>query len=324
MKITLDLTRLVEDGRLTQAEADRLRTLAAHDTGSLGVNILVGFGVIAVAAGAGALVPNFFTAFALGALMFAAGTALMVQGVQQWSLLAQILTVTGALTLAGASVAMGEGSLASMLIATALLFGASLIARSSLLIGLAVLALGACLGAQAGYWHATYALAIYEPLLTILLFSALAFGAYLYSRSLKSDYERLAITAARTAVLMVNFGFWIGSLWGDRLVLLRSMLARTPSGEGIDAATVPVIPDWVFSIGWAAALLAVGAWAVRANRRWAVNVVAVFGAIHFYTQWFERLGASPLSVLLGGLLMLGFALALWRFNQRARSAEATS
>jgi iron complex transport system permease protein len=124
---------------------------------------------------------------------------------------------------------------------------------------------------------------------------------------------------------MVNFGFWIGSLWGDRLVLLRSMLAKAPSGEGIDLEAVrPVIPDWAFSIGWAAALLAVGAWAVRANRRWAVNVVAVFGAIHFYTQWFERLGASPVSVLLGGLLMLAFALTLWRFNQRARAAEPTS
>jgi hypothetical protein len=326
MKITLDLTKLVEDGRLTQAEADRLRTLAAHDSGSLGINILVGFGVIAVAAGAGALVPNLFTAFAMGALMFAVGTALLMRGVQQWSLLAQILTVIGALTFTAASVAMGEGSLASMLIATMLLFGASLIARSSLLIALAMLALGACLGAQAGYWHATYALAIYEPLLTILLFSALALGAYLYSRNLKSDYERLAITAARTAVLMVNFGFWVGSLWGDRLILLRSMLARTPSGEGMsfDRPVVPVIPEWVFSIGWAAALLGVGAWAVRANRRWAVNVVAVFAAIHFYTQWFERLGASPLSVLLGGLLVLGFALALWRFNQRARAADATS
>ena len=51
------------------------------------------------------------------------------------------------------------------------------------------------------------------------------------------------------------------------------------------------------------------------NRRWVVNVAAVFGAIHFYTQWFERLGATPLSVLLGGLLMLGFALGLWAFNR---------
>ena len=67
-------------------------------------------------------------------------------------------------------------------------------------------------------------------------------------------------------------------------------------------------------------LIGAALWAMRANRRWLVNIVAVFGAIHFYTQWFERLGATPLSVLLGGLLMLAFALALWGFNHRAVAA----
>jgi len=52
------------------------------------------------------------------------------------------------------------------------------------------------------------------------------------------------------------------------------------------------------------------------NRRWLVNIAAAFGAIHFYTQWFERLGATPLSVLLGGVLMLLVAYALWMFNKR--------
>ncbi len=72
----------------------------------------------------------------------------------------------------------------------------------------------------------------------------------------------------------------------------------------------------VFIVGWAVALLATGTWAVKANRRWVVNVVAVFAAIHFYTQWFERLGADPLSVVAGGLLMLVFATVAWKLNQR--------
>ena len=54
MKITLDISKLVEEGKLTAAEAERLKSLAAQDTGSLGINILVGFGVVAVAAGLGA------------------------------------------------------------------------------------------------------------------------------------------------------------------------------------------------------------------------------------------------------------------------------
>jgi iron complex transport system permease protein len=54
--------------------------------------------------------------------------------------------------------------------------------------------------------------------------------------------------------------------------------------------------------------------------RWLVNLVALFAGIHFYTQWFERLGATPLSVLLGGVVMLASAFALWMFNRRVLDA----
>src|SRR6476660_5592134 len=70
MKITLDISTLVEEGQLTREEADKLTALAAHDTGSLGVNILIGFGVIAIAAGAVALVPTPLTAVGLGLRTF--------------------------------------------------------------------------------------------------------------------------------------------------------------------------------------------------------------------------------------------------------------
>jgi hypothetical protein len=121
----------------------------------------------------------------------------------------------------------------------------------------------------------------------------------------------VALMAARTSIFLVNFGFWIGSLWGDPLMLVRGLARPDVSMTG-DV----VIPAAAFGIVWAVALIAAGVWAVRVNRRWLVNVVAVFGAIHFYTQWFEKLGASPLSVLLGGALLLVIALALWSFNRR--------
>jgi iron complex transport system permease protein len=216
----------------------------------------------------------------------------------------------------GGVLAIGKGALSAMLIVTAALAGASIAARSSLLMAMAVLAAGACLGARTGYWHATYMLAIYEPLLTIVLFSLLALAAYHLSKSLSADYERLALVAARTSVFMVNFGFWIGSLWGDRLLLIRSILHGDASIMTGHAISLPVIPELVFVVGWAVALLGAGIWAVRVNRRWLVNVVAVFAAIEFYTQWFERLGLSPMSLLFAGLLVLAFALVLWAFNRR--------
>lgn len=312
MKITLDISKLIEEGKLTPEEAERLKALASHDTGSLGINILIGFGVIAVATGAVALVPTPLTAVILGIALFGAGCALVLNRVTPWEVLGQICLVIGALMFAGGVIAYGEGSLAAMLIVTVALALAAIAARSSLLIALAVLAASACLGARTGYSHAVYSLAIFEPTLTVVLFSALALAIFLASKQLPADYERVALVAARTSILLVNMGFWIGSLWGDPLMLLRGLNRR----PGYAMADEIVIPPSVFSVGWALALIAAGLWAARSNRRWLVNVVAVFGAIHFYTQWFEKLGATPLSVLLGGVLMLLIALALWRFNRQ--------
>ncbi len=319
MKITLDISRLVEEGKLTPEEAARLTALASHETGSLGINILIGFGVIAIAAGAVALVPTPLTAVAFGIALAAAGFLVEANRLRQWAVLGQICLVLGALMFCGGVVAFGEGSLASMLIVTAALALVAVAARSSLLAALAVLAASACLGAKAGYMHAMYSLAIFEPTLTIVLFSAFAYGAYHVSKQVPADYERIALVAARTAILLVNFGFWIGSLWGDPLFLLTRM-----SGKKLEAARFEdvVIPHTVFSVGWAVVLIAAALWAMRVNRRWLVNVAAVFGAIHFYTQWFEKLGATPVSVLLGGVVMLVIALALWTFNRRSAAAPA--
>lgn len=320
MKIVLDLTKLVETGKLTAAEAERLRALGAQETGALGINILIGFGVVAVAAGALALLPTPFTALAIGVAMFAVGFGLSRKRSEQWDLLAQICIVIGALMFAGGILVYAKGSLTAMMIVTLVFAGASILARSSLLMAGAVLALASCFGARAGYWHATYALAIYEPLVTVVTFSALAWIAYRMSRNLPSDYERIAITASRTSVFLVNFGFWIGSLWGDRLLMLRSLWYNDAVTAATGGRTV-IISSWTFVIAWAVALVAVAIWGVKVNRRWVVNVAAVFGAIHFYTQWFERLGASPASVLAGGLLMLAVAFALWRLRRRGKAGE---
>jgi len=62
------------------------------------------------------------------------------------------------------------------------------------------------------------------------------------------------------------------------------------------------VPEIAFIVGWAVVIVAVGAWAARANRRWVVTTAAAFGAIEFYTQWFERLGAEPWAIIIGGSL----------------------
>ena len=73
----------------------------------------------------------------------------------------------------------------------------------------------------------------------------------------------------------------------------------------------------MFIVGWAILIIAVGSWAARNNRRWVVTTAAVFGAIEFYTQWFERFGAEPWAIIVVGLTIVGLATALWRYNLTA-------
>ena len=55
---------------------------------------------------------------------------------------------------------------------------------------------------------------------------------------------------------------------------------------------------------WAIVLIAVGIWAVKKDKRFVVNTVTTFGAIHFYSQYFEVLGASPMTMLLAGIIAI--------------------
>ncbi len=299
MKVTIDLDRLLAEGKITPAEYDKFSQFAARDTSALAFNILVGFGVIAVSGAALALLPTPATAIALGLFVSAAGILLIKARYPQWRVLASICVLVGALLFGGGVIKIGEGSIGSFLLVAAVFAGASVLARSSLLAVLSVLALSSCLGVRTGYLHATYFLGIQEPGWTVALFTLFSVAAHQLSKRLAADDRPLAIAAACTGVFLVNFGFWIGSLWGDRQ-------------QGGDI----VIADWVFAVLWASALIGAGLWAWRRNRRWLVNVCAVFAGIHFYTQWFERLGASPETILIAGLLALGFAVGLRLLNVR--------
>jgi hypothetical protein len=298
MKVTLDLTKLLEDGRITRHEYDRLKQLGAAGTGSLAFNILLGFGVIAVSAGALALVPNALTGIVLGTIILSAGLGLYAAHVAQWELFAHICVLIGALGLAAGVVIEAEGAVWAFVAITVGFALTGILARSGLLVVLAVLAVSASIGARTGYMHAAYFIGVEEPTLTIMAFGILALACYLVSLVLPSAFERLALQAARTSLILVNFGFWVGSLWGDQ-------------SEGLGIR----LDDGVFVVLWAAGLIAVGIWGARQNRRWVVNCAALFGAIHFYTQWFERLGANPLSVLVAGILALAIAIGIWRFNR---------
>lgn len=308
MKIVIDVDKLLKEGRISTEEYERLNALAVQETGSLAFNILIGFGVIATAWGALALLPSGSTAILLGFLLSASGVYLSTSYAKEWGLLGSMLLLVGALTAAGGVLFVTEGGFVGFLIVTLLCVVGSVLAKSSLLAALAVLSLYSTVGAMTAYGYATYMLAIRQPSVTVALFSLLALGSYHCSKVLALDYQRLAIVVARTSLFVVNLGFWVGSLWGDSLWYQRDVWTFR-SGA--------VVPDWVFVVGWAVGLVVTGVWAARVNKRWVVNLLAVFGVIHFYTQYFERWGASPGSILFAGLAALGIVFAIFRYNKFA-------
>ncbi|MCS7078717.1 MAG: hypothetical protein NZ585_01525 [Chloracidobacterium sp.] len=310
MKYTLDLDQLLAEGKITTEEYERLRAYAARATGSLVFNLLIGFSVIAVSGGALALLPKPTTATALGLVVLGGGLGLLLRQAEMWRLLANICLLVGALLTGGGVIAFGNAQPASFWTVFALFTVTTVVAQSSLLAVLATLMLSACLGVGTGYGHAAYFIFVEKPLLTVVVFTLLAIALYQLSKRAPSNYEGVTLAAARTSVLIANLGFWVGSLWGDWLWMEKDFHLHSQ----------PPIPAFVFALAWAGALLVAALWAWRRNRRWVVNTVAVFGGIHFYTQWFEQLGASPETVLAAGVLALGFTVGLRFLNLRMQAS----
>lgn len=295
MKVTLDLNDLVAKGQLTKDEADKLARLGSADTGALGSNILLSFGTIAVALGGGFLFPTAQSVIVIGAILFVAGLGLILNRQTKWAVFAQFCVTLGALGIVGGVSYLSDGSVPVSLGLTLGLAIAAFVAQSGMLAALTIIELAFVLGAGTGYWHASYFFGFDRPAFTISILAVVSIALYLVSLQLRSAYERVCIIAARTAILMINGAFLVGSLFGD--------------------FTLGWPASW-FTTAWAVLLVGVGIWGIYANRRWVVNAAAVFGAIHFYTQWFEYLGPNPLSVLGGGILLLVFGLLLRWINGR--------
>lgn len=329
MKILIDVDTLEEEGTLTPAMAAMLRKHAVQDTGSTAINLLLAFGAIVLAAGAGAMMPTAGMALVIGLAFVGGGWLVQKNYREQWGKLGNIWMIVGGLFTAGAvGTLVGvtvqgdtviERPFLGCLAATAVLIAVAFLAESRLLIALVPLAILGAIGGSTGYWHASYEICIREPLLTITLFTGLGLIGWTLAKQWRGARQAMALTFTRMCVILVNMGFWIGSLWGDT----PGGVWRDPQGSHWWSYNyVPQISATTFIVGWAAALLAAGIWGAKNGQRFLVNAVAVFGAIHFYTQWFEHLGTEPFSVMIAGAATIAIGLALWKYNKKQISPGA--
>ena len=136
IRIVLDITRLVEEGKLTPQEAERLQALATQDTGSLAINVLMSFGAVAVAAGIIALEPAFATGAALDVALVAIGLGISFFAAQQWGLLGTATTIIGALLLAGGVIGLSEADFEGLIFPALLFLALAVAIRSGFLMAL--------------------------------------------------------------------------------------------------------------------------------------------------------------------------------------------
>jgi hypothetical protein len=271
--------------------------LSTKDTRSLSINILVAFGILAVTGGIIALEPSLLLETILSLSLAGIGLFIIYNYQKQWEMLGNILLLIGSLGIAVSLIQYFDGKTLAFLFITVLFIIAGVIARSESLIALSVLSIAPLIKMGTFYGHASYFLFVKQPIITIFVYGLLSYGTYYLSTKLEPQYERLAIIFSRISLLMVNFGFWVGSLWGDKIF-----------DSNLTEGTLALL--------WAIALIITGIWATKNNKRFVVNTVATFGAIHFYTQWFEILGANPVTILLAGIIAIVISIGLWKYNKK--------
>ena len=349
MKALVDISKLEAEGTITPKQAVQIRRAAAADTGTLAINVIATIGAFAVVAGLLAMRPSSVQVAVIGLGLTLAGLLIRKLRAAELGFLGSSLVVIGAALLAAGLVLKCSdvaprtssflftcpttpkwyGHMVLFLVASAWLLAIGALAQNGLLVVLSAFALAGALGSSTGYWHASYGLLVRESTVTILVFGLLgALASYLSIRVLKEPYARLARLFALMALLWVNFGFWVGSLWGDYPLeawIAPDTMSPTSSNEVWETlqawkAKAFFISRDAFSVVWALALAGVGAWGAMHGRRGAVNMAATFAGIHFYTQWFERLRATPEMVIAAGILAVAFAFGLWRYNQRQGAA----
>ena len=309
MKIVLNIKELLEEGKINQTEYDKLLSLSKNETGSLALNLIIGFGIIMVCVGVITLTQSASTALIMGLLTFLIGLFIQFKGTKEWSVLSSCCSISGVLIfIGGMNIWLMEAILSESvflplamnveILTTFILIASSVFLTSNILAALSILSIAQITGAGTDYFMASYTIWVSSPVVTIVLFSALAFFLYYLSRSTLSRYENILITGSRTSVLVANFGFWVGSLFGGGDLEVSSEL---------------------ISMAWALALIGFAVWGWRANRRWVVIVSSIFGAIHFYTQWFTILEMEPVSVVIGGVIAIGIGIGIKRLDSTMKA-----
>ncbi len=292
MKVTLDISKLLGEGKITQSEFDKLTLLSSQETTLLAVNIIIAFGILAVAGGIISLKTILLDGVALGLAAKLAGLWLIYNHQERWGALGNALFVIGSFSIANGLIQYYENNLLVFVFIAFFFIITGCIAKSSLLVMFSALSI-APLVHSSQYrlqFHVSELVYCGTPLSKILVYGILSISAWLLASKLPPKFARLAVIFSRTSFIMMNFGFLTGSYWGD------------------DSSKT------ILTFLWAAALITAVYWSIQNSDRFALNTVAAFGAALFYTQWLEVLWAHPFATISSGIIII-ISIASWQANK---------
>lgn len=270
-------------------------------------------------------------AIAARAMIWGGLTTRFVQG--SILLMGVTLHLVGVATLAADYQIAGLGQSAIFLYCAIVIALAGYLVDIRLVTAFAIAPFAQMLDTGTGYFHAAYVFYSPEPTLTILQMGALVALMLWLAPRLAEREARHARSLAIMGFVVANLAALVGSLFGD-------VVGQTIWGPGWDdysldyetwlaardafAETSLNIASGLYSILWATALVAIGAWAAHGGRRVLFNAALTFGGIHAYTQLFESFADEPLAYVIGGFAAIPLAWGAWRLNQwfAARAGQA--
>ncbi len=326
--VSLDLDKLVREGALSHNEAKRLTSYAeAPRAAGFLISVLYIIGAIAAAAGVVLLKPAATTGLVIAMICLVVGQFIRFKRLVHLDILALALGIGATAGLIGWFVLEFEDTLSGIVInsfATGVTLAMAVLFRSRFLAAFVPLGIGTIIGSGGAYWHASYGIFVQEATITIALFTPLAALLWWFGRKvLHADWSPMAIVAARMGFIISNFGFWVGSLWGDRIgeflfgpskELRRENYRAWNEARNAFRETLPYIHEHVFAIGWAAFSIAAIAIGRRIGNRFLEITGVVFLAINAFTQYFEFFEDEPWALIFGGIALVAIALALVRWQ----------
>ena len=303
MKIVLDITKLLEEWKITKEEYDKFSGLAKKETVWILPNILVWFGTILIFCWIASFAKSIEFIFALSVIFIGVWFFIREKLFKDWWILSSIFIILWTISASWAYFELfdfysdwSELNYKIAIWSVALFIAAmSYFARSALLAGFSALTIWALLWVWTSYYSATYYFFVEQPSLTIVVYWALSILTYSLSNIFSSQIERLLLAFSRVSFFLVNMAFWIWSFWWDKEYFISNNL---------------------FSIWWLAFLIIMIIFWVVKNKRFTINMSVTFLSIHFYTQFFERFWVDPISFIIAWLFALIIAIALWKYNKK--------